>query len=142
MAGLLKFLAVFYARETVGTISRGGTARSWNGKEESEVGESAGYGRGKATRLSRGPGLISPHLHPRLLTDVDTYIAGHITSAFHHEDFGFHPFAGLVRPPPPSSPLPVPVLRTGYQNFPLMKDRTSHTSSTKYHMISSMLNDI
>jgi len=73
MAGLLKFLAVFYTRKTVGTISRGGTARSLEreeGEREPPVGELAGYGRGKATRLSRGPGLISPHLHPRLLTDV------------------------------------------------------------------------
>lgn len=66
------------------------------------VGEPAGYGRGKATRLSRGLGLISPHLHPRLLTDVDI----RTTNAFHRDDFGFHPFAGLVHPLPLLGPVP------------------------------------
>lgn len=50
MAGLLKFLAVFYARETVGTISRGGTARS----PENEESERARGDREKERRETEG----------------------------------------------------------------------------------------
>lgn len=119
MAGLLKFLAVFYARETVGTISRGGTARSWNEKKERERGPGRGIGgvrKGEGHATLSGPGLNLATSTPTLTNrcgyvPLDTPRAHFTTTT-----------SGFILSPASFAPLLGPVSRTGLQNFPLMKD--------------------
>lgn len=101
------------------------------------VGELAGYGRGKATRLSRGPDLISPHLHPRLLSDVGMY------RWTHHERISPRQLRVSSFRRPRSPPFLGRSREPGSKISRLWKMYgTSRTSSTRYHTVSSTLNDV
>lgn len=84
--------------------------------------------------------LISPHLHPRLLTDVD------IHRWTHHERISPRRLWVSSFRRPRSLPSFLSPSWSGLEEaskfFPLMKDLWSLTYSSRYHIISSTLNDI